>query len=210
MIATLLALVLAQTVASDSEVNGAMNAAQIAAAAAVAGTRTISPLSASRACIQFAGGGSAPPGSVTVSFGVSLLSPDFQEIVGLDLPPSVPDWAAARDEYSYIEIQAVPSATRDATTFPIYLELEPNEQFTLAGPTMAQCEILLLRRDNASVPFRCACSEDIGNSCQVGGSAAPVHTTLAPGTWSGGGCQVKPCAARYEGGADLSWPSNCP
>ncbi len=208
MIALVTALLLAQTPPSDTELNGAYNAAQIAAAAAVAGTRTISPVSAARSCIRFAGGGGAPPGSVTVSFGVSTLSPEFQQVVGLALPPSVPSWAAARDEYSYIEVQAVPAATRDPQTQPIHLDLIAEERWKEPAPTMPVCEVLLIRRDHAGVPFRCACST--GSNCNVGGSAAPLHQTLAPGTWSGPGCQVKPCFGRYDGASDYTWPSACP
>ncbi len=208
MISILLALALSQTVPTEAELNGAYNAAQIAAAEAVAGTRTISPVSAARSCIRFAGGGGAPSGAVTISFGSVLLTPAFQQAVSLDLPPDVPDWAAARDEYSYVEVQAVPTATRDPQSVPVHMDLLPEERFKETGPTMPICEVLLIRRDHVGVPFRCACST--GSNCTVGGSAAPTHQTLRPGTWTGAGCHVKPCFGRFEGGPDFTWPSDCP
>lgn len=204
----ILVLLLTQTVPTDDELNGAYNAAQIAVAEAIAGTRTVSPVSATRCCIRFAGGGVTPPGAVTISFGAVLLSPTLQQTCSMDLPPSVPSWAAARDEYSYVEVQAIPAPTRDPLLVPVQLDLLAEERFKESSPQQPICEVLLRRHDNAGVPFRCACST--GSNCTVGGSAAPTHQTLAPGTWTGGGCQVKPCFGRFEGGPDFTWPSDCP
>lgn len=213
MIAPLLAaLILTQTPPSESELNGALNSAQIAAAAAVAGTRTISPIATALACIRFAGGGAAPPGAITISFGVAVLSPEFEQAIGLGLPPAVPDWAAARDAYAYVEVQAVPSALRDPILFPLHIDLLTEEAFVEAVPSNPLCEVLLLRADNPSAPFRCACST--GAACNLvpslGGGPAPIQETLPPDSWVGGGCAPKPCFGRYDGPFDLTWPAACP
>lgn len=65
--------------------------------------------------------------------------------------------------------------------------------------------------------FTCACRMAAGTCTwdpDIGGPEvarpAPFGATLAPGTWSGAGCQVKYCGPELAGDQGASWPAGCP
>jgi hypothetical protein len=61
----------------------------------------------------------------------------------------------------------------------------------------------------AAAAHECACRKASG-SCTVAGQPAPFGATLAAGTWTGAGCQPKPCGPERNGEQGKSWPANCP
>lgn len=85
----ILAVLLTQTVATEEQVVGALSTMQSAVLAARAGSRQlIVPGSGKRACIRPAT--TLPAGTVTVQFGVSLISSSFQNFLGLPVPAHIP------------------------------------------------------------------------------------------------------------------------
>ena len=59
----------------------------------------------------------------------------------------------------------------------------------------------------------CACAVDAtctGTYSDGGTGPAPLGVTLPTGSWSGAGCQAKPCVALFLDGGDGTWPASCP
>ena len=221
MIAPLLvALTLGQVQPTPAEIKGTLNSMQIAVLAARAGTRTITNNGArTRACIAFEGGGSAPGGSVTVRYGVVLLSPGLQYALGLKKPAYAATWYDVLDEYAAVEVQGVPDTVFRAGRLVDNMDVYEEELDKRAAPVQASCEVYAVRSDDAANVFRCACSTGVNCTWTPplpGGGygpseAAPTHRTLPPLLWSGTGCVAKPCVSRFEGyGSDRTWPSTCP
>jgi hypothetical protein len=61
----------------------------------------------------------------------------------------------------------------------------------------------------AAAAHECACRKATG-TCTAGGLPAPFGATLAAGTWSGAGCQPKPCGPELNGEQGRTWPPECP
>lgn len=213
MHAGLLALMLAQAAPTQVQVIGSLNTLQAAVEEARAGTRTYSQNAAkTRLCIDPAGG-TIQAGSVTLRYGVAILTPLGQRYLGFSLPSYAASWDEVLDEYVAFETQApaASTVTFNPAVFNANLDVIGQEVEVRASPAYPTCEIAIVRRDDAlySSVVKCACR--VNSTCLVGGSAAPQGRTLSPGTWSGAGCQPKSCFARFDGiGVDGTWPANCP
>lgn len=216
MISVALALLLAQTTPTSDEIQGAKNALAQTISDFRAGTRTYT-FDAGRTliCVKFAGGGSAPPGAVTLRMGAAILTPALLADLG------VPD--APKDDYVGLDVQAAPAsaATYDLLAVQAFWDTLDSETTKIASPLDATCEVLIARSGAANITNWLPCACRTGNPCSYdpdGAGPLPSQSgssingfTFGAGTWSGGGCRPKSCVTRFDGnGIDNSWPSECP
>lgn len=241
MTAILLALVLTQTDPTPDQVIGAFNILETGVLAVHNGSPNVTIVrnaSNTRACITRNSG--VPGGTTTVRFGVIIMSPRLQFELGMALPAGTPTvdpgdghtlslaerWTIAGDRYGAMEIQAVPSSTitfnRQRVTENVDVIREEVE--VRAAPLLPTCEIAIARRDapeiNTASLYRCACSATPATCTWARRNAdgtttnvtpAPTGITFSPGGFSGAGCRLKSCVARFDGfGVDNTWPEECP
>ena len=219
----LLAALLSQTAPTRAQVIGTLNTLEVAVEAARAGTRTYTQNAAkTRLCIQPAT--TIQPGSVTVRYGVVMLSPAAQRYLGFALPAGKATWAEVEDMHAALEVQApeASTVTFDVRRLLANVDVLENEVEVRATPFAAACEVGIMRDDDPlwGQLVRCGCAATPAtctwNRPEMGGGTTPVTPaptgmTFSPGTFSGAGCKAKPCVTRFDGvGIDRSWPAACP
>jgi hypothetical protein len=215
MNALLVALLLSQTTPTRANLIGSINLLETGVLAAL--DHIIEPTvngTLTGSCLVRPAG--VPSGTTTTRFGVTIISPSIQQILGMKLPSYATTWAEAKEEYAAMEIQAVPTEeiTFDIQRTKAHLDVVWEETSVRPSAYYPGCEVAVVRNDDplwGSV-VRCACA--ISSACKAadGITAAPSKMTLSPGSFTPSAeCKPKPCVGRFDGvGVDNTWPVVCP
>lgn len=206
-LAILLAMAAAPTV---EQLNGA--AWTLHAAQADLARRAPASLGANRICVP------GPPGwvndgTVTIRFGVVLLSAAFQTALN-ETPAQNGQGATKPWVYGAMEVQTVPTPAGGVDLPPWVRVLALDEVEVIASPTWPTCQVAFFREGAPSTPWRCACrgagpcnwTPPLGTGGFGAATSLPKNLTAPPTTWSGGGCVQKPCV---EWLAETSMPEAC-